>query len=321
MKGNKAMRRGGRAIGIVLAVLLVIEIAVAIIIVQSQPGGFAALTRFDAGFGTEYRQAQEPVVYDLGTERAGLTIENRNGRVEVRGEDTTKVTVNVTKVIRRTSENPSEFNNVKYELRREGRYITLNGRVGVAFGDGRDRVDVVITAPKNAVVSAKTDNGSILIENFKDTEVSHEAETDNGSVTINSVTAKFLKMTSDNGSLTLNDFSGELSAKSDNGRITLQNAELRVLNAETDNGRIEISGKLRLIREGSIKTSNGSVNLRLDPATLPRFDVTTDNGSINLNLPNLNFERKEKKHVTTSGSGTLLKIETDNGSITVSQQL
>jgi DUF4097 and DUF4098 domain-containing protein YvlB len=314
------MRRGSKAFGVILAILLVIEIAVAIIIVQSQPGGFAALTRPDTAFGKEYRQTQEPVVYDFGTERASLTIDNRNGRVEVRAVETTKVTVNLTKVIRSTGESPNEFDNVKYELKREVNDVKFNGRQGVPFGDDRDRVDVVITAPKNAVVSAKTDNGTIIIEGFNDESVSHEAETDNGSITVNNIKAGFFNIKSDNGAVNLNDFSGKLTAKSDNGRISLQNADLRELNAETDNGRIEISGVLRLNREGTVKTSNGSIDIRLDPASLPRFDVKTDNGSINLNLPNLNFERKEKKHVTTSGNGTLLKIETDNGSITVNQR-
>jgi DUF4097 and DUF4098 domain-containing protein YvlB len=314
------MRRGGKKVGLILGILLLIEIGVAVMIVQAFAGGFATLTRFDnASFGNEYKQVQAPVEYELNGVGL-LTVENRNGKVEVRGEDTTKVTVTVTQVVRRVREEAGMFDQVRYSVSRLGNNIQFDGAVSPGFNDGGNRVDVLIIAPKTIVNNLKTDNGTVIMSNFNSTTAVHSIETDNGSITITQVQAGSINLKTDNGSTTLSDVTGRVKAESDNGRISAQEVTLTEVDFKTDNGRIEINGTIDLKKDGRIETSNGRVDIRLNPITLPRFDVTTDNGGLNLNLPNVSFERNDKKHKTTQGSGFLLKINTDNGSVTVNQK-
>jgi hypothetical protein len=164
-----------------------------------------------------------------------------------------------------------------------GSTLELHGSCPV-IGSTWCRVTYLIEVPRGIDVDVNADNDRVEVRNI------------DGSVVVNS----------DNGAVELADVSGEINVDGDNGRVDGIDLTAAVVDVGTDNGRIELAFTEppdTVIASGD----NGSIEIVV-PEVENGYDVAadTDNGEVDLTTVNDNPESPHK-----------LRLETDNGSITV----
>lgn len=343
-----------RAIGPVLGLLLLAEIIGAIAIVINTPDGFGGLVNF--GIGPERRQEQAAQTFDAGQQPASLVINNGAGRVTIEGSDSaTNVTVNATKVI--YGFNDEGFAKLNYQISQNGSTINVTAEQPIKPNIGfTGRVDIRITAPRNAYASIKTGSGDVRVSNLQNTAQNFILETGSGSVNASAIQSSNLRVRTGSGDVRLDTLNGTLDAETGSGSIitnSLQGQSARVktgsgdvrldslkaaLDAETNSGSIRVmnsdvtglrlktgSGEIRfngqavISNDTQITTGSGSVQLDFNSlgANPPRFDITTGSGGINFNVKGINIAQKDKHHLTTGNSGPMLKINTGSGEVRV----
>lgn len=191
---------------------------------------------------------------------------------------------------------------------------------------------VTVQLPQKTYEQIKMDTDNGYIKGEKLESMNFKAESDNGRIQLRQVKATVFRAESDNGAIELDSIQAEnLSAKTDNGKIELSDIQANSIALETDNGRISMAK----IGAETIhaKTDNGRINLLTD--SLERsIDLKTDNGSITVEsvAPPTDvtiraavshkrisiFGEKNPQAVYGQGSN-LVKLKSDNGSITVKQ--
>lgn len=163
----------------------------------------------------------------------------------------------------------------------------------IQFGFTSLDIKLIVYVPEKEYDELRTeiDNGRIISEGLQVKDLN--LETDNGSIELKNVQAQTVSLQTDNGQILLDEVGGEINAKTDNGRILLTTSNLeRFINLKTDNGLIEI--------QTDKEPSNVTIDAKVD---LGKIDV---------------FGSSNKQ--TIFGNGTnLIKLETDNGKISVSK--
>ena len=136
-----------------------------------------------------------------------------------------------------------------------------------------------------------------------------------------------------NGSISLNEVSGDAEAATSNGRVSIFNVD-GIVKARSSNGTIEISGVRGLAgtrtSNGSIKaeipalpddievkTSNGSIDVKIDPGINADITASTSNGSVNYQGLEFSSIRQEETYLEgrIGRGGHQLIMSTSNGSI------
>jgi DUF4097 and DUF4098 domain-containing protein YvlB len=137
----------------------------------------------------------------------------------------------------------------------------------------------------------ENNNGLVQLNNMKINNL--KATTDNGRIKIKNISANSTYVESNNGQINLDHVDGKIQGRTDNGRISLITKDLdHKLNFSTDNGSI------------MIQTEKEPTNVT--------FNTHTDNGSINI------LDKYDGNAVIGNGEN-LIKLSTDNGSITVTK--
>lgn len=343
-----------RAIGPILGLLLILELAVAAGIVMNTPEGFGGLVNF--GFGPERRQELPVQTFNIDQQIANLVINNSAGRVVIEGSDTaTTVTVNATKII--YGFNDEGFSRLNYQITQNGNTINVTAEQPVKPNIGfTGHVDIQITAPRNAYANIKTGSGDVRVNGLQNADQLYNFETGSGNVTASTVQGSNLRVKTGSGDVRLDTLTGALNAETGSGNIILnglqgQNSRLKTgsgdvrlenvtaaLDAETNSGNIEVmssnvtglrmktgSGNVRFNGQATISSdtqvSTGSGNVQLDfnnlGATPPRFDISTGSGSINFNVKGVSIGQNDKHHLTTNNSGSMLRINTGSGDVRI----
>ncbi|WP_166462386.1 DUF4097 family beta strand repeat-containing protein [Psychrobacillus vulpis] len=164
----------------------------------------------------------------------------------------------------------------------------------IQFGFTSRNIQLIVYVPEKEYQSLKTeiDNGKIKTESIHANEIS--LETDNGLIDMNNIVADNVQVKTDNGQIRMEEVEGAIHAKTDNGRIILTSNNLdRSINLKTDNGLIQI------------QTDKEPTNATID--------AQVDNGKIEV------FGTSNKQTIFGNGEN-LIKLETDNGKITVKKQ-
>lgn len=159
--------------------------------------------------------------------------------------------------------------------------------------------------------AARSENGRITIRECAFREV--DANSNNGRIEINKTESDTIKCETDNGRIEMTRVrSGRLRAETDNGRIVMENVE-GAITGRTDNGRIELSVD-RIGNPIDLKTDNGSITVyTMAKPTDALISTRTDNGHVEI------FGERTKEALYGGGS-IPVKLESDNGRITVKQQ-
>jgi len=137
-------------------------------------------------------------------------------------------------------------------------------------------------------------------------------ENNNGVVQLNNMKINHLNATTDNGRITMKNVSTILTyVESNNGQINLDHVDGKI-KGRTDNGKISLITK-DLDHKLDFGTDNGSILIQTekDPTNVT-FTTHTDNGSINI-------LGKYNGNAVIGNGDNLIKLSTDNGSITVTK--
>lgn len=161
------------------------------------------------------------------------------------------------------------------------------------FGFHSRDLKLIVNVPEKQYenIQVKSNNGFINVEDLQAEMVL--LETDNGKILLKKVVAKSVNVETDNGKVVLDHVEGKIKGTTDNGQISLITNKLDwPIDLATDNGSIEI------------KTESEPANATIDSES--------DNGKITI------FGNETKR--STYGKGKhLIKLRTDNGSITVTE--
>ena len=184
-------------------------------------------------------------------------------------------------------------NRFSAEVRKDTLQVELTSRswsnIGINFTPFSNKLDIYVPEKAYEIIQADSNNGALRAENMEADEI--RMETNNGRIYLKQVT------------------SNTIQANTDNGRIMLEEVESDI-EARTYNGRIELLSS-SLDHDIDLNTNNGKILIDTDEQpTNATIDVDTDNGKIDV-YGNYN------KHTVFGEGKNKVKIETDNGSVTI----
>ncbi|WP_227132501.1 DUF4097 family beta strand repeat-containing protein [Halorubellus salinus] len=221
------------------------------------------------------------------------------------------------------------------------RVVAENGDVRVLADDSLDRVKVRSTVASNglgnpldsAPVETAIENDRYVIharaerDGFLGGRVSHDVEvrvpagvrvdrveTANGRVHVSGV-AGDVHASSRNGDVAASSVDGVVSLESENGDVTAS-ATRGVAEARTGNGDVLVD-LVALDRDATLRSGNGDVTVRVDPALAARVDLSTDNGRVRVVDVAVDADVDERRHVRGRiGDGThRITARTGNGDV------
>jgi len=234
--------------------------------------------------------------YDL-TGKPSLRVDAGDASIRIENWDQNKIEAHVTtrgwhigtddvKIVER-----QQGNSVDIEIRQPNRHH-------VSFGIEARRTELEIRMPRNAKVDIRSQDGSISAKGL----------------------AGELDFSSGDGRLELENVDGNLRAHTSDGSVRVS-GRFDVLDLNTSDGRVDLE-----VRPGSqiqqswrIRTSDGSVAVRLPGEMAADVDLHTGDGHITTNIPIVvegSFDQ-ENLHGKLNGGGNRLSIYTGDGSITL----
>ncbi|HEX3644555.1 MAG TPA: DUF4097 family beta strand repeat-containing protein [Vicinamibacterales bacterium] len=167
------------------------------------------------------------------------------------------------------------------------RIDTSGGRVRADGPDTLDRdeswsVSFEIDVPRNAMLTLNTNNGGIVIDDFRGTATFH---------------AK-------NGGLALHNVGGDLRGETTNGGVTLD-----VTGDHWDGSGLDV------------ETRNGGINLNLPKGFSAELEAGTTHGRVSVDFP-ITVQGRIGRHLETTlgAGGPKLRAITTNGGVTIRQR-
>lgn len=247
-----------------------------------------------------------------------LIVESSNGRIVVRGEpglQTASATVTRRSRGRTLADAERRLGQLVYTATANGPVITLRYQQADQPGDvGRyGGVDFEVTVPAEAEVEVRTSNGSIGV-----TSVIGSARlvTSNGAIELQGGAGTAYLATS-NGRVSVADRVGDLTVRTSNGEIRLERVRGGV-DGETSNGWVHYAGHPEGVGPHRLRTSNGSVVLRVPRGLSIAVRATVSNGSITSNLALVgDTEGQDWNAVLNPPALTEMDLRTSNGSIRI----
>ena len=171
-------------------------------------------------------------------------------------------------------------------------------RTHVSFGIDNRRTDLEIHMPRSAKVNVHSEDGSIVARGL-------EGE---------------LEFASGDGRVELEDLDGSLRAKTSDGSMRAS-GRFDVLELHTSDGRIEVEARpgSQLREAWEVRTSDGSVSLRVPGDLAANVELHTSDGRITTNIP-IVVEGSLDSHDVRgkmNGGGQRLTVHTSDGSVTL----
>jgi hypothetical protein len=254
--------------------------------------------------------------------RAGIEVEIDRGSIEIRGVTGDEVAVVVTKLARAVSEEAAaaslerlrvradqEGDTVRVRVTREGRWEQSHGTL---------RSDVEIRVPRSSDLRLATVDGRIEIRDVKG-EV--EAETADGRIRLKDVEGTVRVQTAD-GSIVGERLGGNFDVRSTDGRIKLAGA-FEALRAVSSDGSITVEcvEPIPLTHDWMLRTSDGSITVRLPSDFSAELDASTSDGHIENDLHVANAKvTSSRLSGTLGGGGKLVLIKTFDGRVRLSNR-
>lgn len=265
---------------------------------------FLAAILSTAGIAAADVTEEEIVERTVDLASSGLVeVDTRNGSIKVETWDRSEVQVVAKKKARGDSSSEARELLAETEVRVDGG----TGRVEIAaetpqrrsgwFGSsGSVSVSFQLTIPSDAELVANSHNGSIEI---RDLGGQARVGTHNGSIKIDGV-------------------DGSLEAKSNNGTINARNIRGAV-KADTTNGSIKAEITTPDLDDSvEMSTTNGSVELRLEPGVAASVYARTRNGSVSSDFDGGSQDRRRRTlDQDINGGGARIELESTNGSIRI----
>ena len=219
-----------------------------------------------------------------------LKVTTINGQIEVNLWDGETVSFNA---IKKSRFGQDELDKAEINVLKSENLIEIVAEY-VGTRSTTPSVDMNIKVPNNVIVEyVKTSNGDILINGVK------------GNITA----------TTSNGDIEIENIEGYISTTSSNGRIDVKDTT-GVKDLKTSNGII-FAEIFDFLDDITISSSNGGIEIYINPILNADIEMTTSNGQITLNGISLNVTTSEEKHIAgkLGEGGNKIYIYTSNGNI------
>ena len=233
--------------------------------------------------------------YDL-TGKPELRVEARDASVQVQVWDQNKIEARVTTSGWHIGTGGAEIvehqqgNAVDIELRQPHTHFSI--------GIDNRRIELAIRMPRNAKVNVHTGDGNVSAKGLKGE----------------------LNFTTGDGRLELLDVDGSLRAHTSDGSVRVS-GRFDVLELRTSDGRVEVEARpgSQLREPWDVRSSDGSVSLRIPGDLAADIELHTSDGSITTNIP-ITVEGNFSHHDVRgkiNGGGNRLTVHTRDGSVTL----
>lgn len=209
-----------------------------------------------------------------------LVLATSNGRIDITGGDTDKVTITAERVVRAAREEVANEQLRIFEMKEEiaPNRVSIDSRSRGVSLNVRRTVHFTVTLPRTAAVTLTSSNGEIRVSNI----------------------------------------GGHFTAESSNGRITATGLR-QSANVSTSNGVIALTFD-HVGGEGiRAETSNGTITISIPAATNADLSARVTNGAITHEGLDLQISESSRRRVDgrLGAGGTPIRLETTNGAITV----
>jgi DUF4097 and DUF4098 domain-containing protein YvlB len=234
--------------------------------------------------------------YDL-TGKPELRVEARDANVHIEAWDQNKIEARVTTRGWHIGSGGLEIvehqqgNAIEIELRQPH-------RAHFSIGIDARRTDLEIRMPRSAKVNVHSGDGAVSAKGL-------EGE---------------LEFTSGDGRLDLEDIDGSLRAHTSDGSVRVS-GRFDILELRTSDGRVEVEARpgSQLREAWDVRSSDGSVTLRIPGDLAADVELHTSDGSITTNIPIAvqGSLSRHDVHGKMNGGGNRLTVHTSDGSVTL----
>ena len=219
-----------------------------------------------------------------------LKVTNINGKIEINSWDGNTVTLDAEISSNRGND---ELEKIQIDVVESNNVIDIQTKY-LGTGNCKASTDMIIKVPTFVTVDmVTTSNGDIRVSETKGNITAH----------------------SSNGGITIVDVDGYVALSSSNGDIEVKGTT-GIADLDTSNGDIRV--RIFDFQENiNIGTSNGDINVYINPSLNATIDMTTSNGQISISGVSLNLttDEEERKVGNLGGSGNTITITTSNGDI------
>lgn len=246
-----------------------------------------------------------------------LDVDTSNGNVSVQGVEGIQ-TVSVTTTLRSKGETIEEaqdrIDRIVYRVEQVGDRITLSYRSNEQDADVRrySGVGFDVIVPIATRIEVDTSNGVIDVESIDGTIV---LDTSNGAIDVYDSTGS-LRADTSNGRIEVVRFSGPIQLDTSNGALWIEDV-VGTIDGETSNGSISYVGT-PTVGSNRLRTSNGSVTVRVPMGASIAFDASTSTGKIRSSLPLVGDTEGDDWNAQLNPPGDVtLALRTSNGTIRI----
>jgi len=251
-------------------------------------------------------------VYKL-TGKPDIRVETNDAAVEVKSSDAAEVSARVI-----TTGYAISQDDVRIERDvQTGNHIEISVRVPSthwSWGVNNRSVRVELTVPRNSDLNIHSSDGHIHCAGVNG-EI--HIESGDGSIEVSDLRGSMLLHTSD-GHIEGSSMDGSLDASTNDGHVRVR-GRFDALRLETGDGSVtaEILPGSKMTSNWSVRTSDGSVTLRLADSLAADIEAHTGDGSISSQLPLMVSGILGRKDLRgkLAGGGPTLQIRTGDGSI------
>ena len=246
-----------------------------------------------------------------------LDVDTTNGEVTVQGAEgieTVSVTITLRSKGQTLEEAQDRVDRIVYLAEQAGNRITLRYRANEQEADVRrySGVEFDVLVPIETRVEVETTNGAISIEAIDGTI---RLDTSNGAIDVYDSSGSLTADTS-NGRIEVVRFVGDLRLDTSNGELWLEQV-IGSVDAETSNGSVQYIGT-PAPGSNRLRTSNGSITVRVPLDASILFDAETSSGRIRSSLPLVgDTEGDEWRAELNPPTDTTLALRTSNGTIRI----
>ena len=257
------------------------------------------------------------------TGQPDVTLETFDGAIEIHSWDRNEVEVEIEKrgmeqalldqmVIEEQHDGDRVVLRVKGPAAPERRGVTVGVHISPA-------ARLLVAVPRQSVISARTGDGSIRVENIEGRLAVH---TGDGSVAAERIVGEFQARSGD-GSIRIENAEGRIDVETEDGSITID-AKPSVLRARTGDGsiRLQVQPESAMAEAWDVSSGDGSITLTLPSGFSADIDAETSDGSIRSSYPGLSEqagsehrERRRELRAKLGDGGRVLKVRTGDGTI------
>jgi DUF4097 and DUF4098 domain-containing protein YvlB len=194
-----------------------------------------------------------------------------------------------------------------------------NGGLEIVEHQQGNAIDIELRQPHRTHFSIGIETGRTELEIRMPRSAKVNAHSGDGDVSVKNVGGELVFATGD-GRLELEDVDGSLRAHTSDGSVHVS-GRFDVLEVRTSDGRVEVEARpgSQLREAWDVRSSDGSVSLRIPGDLAADLELHTSDGSITTNIPIVvegSFGRRDV-HGRMNGGGKGLTVHTSDGSVTL----